>query len=143
MRDGLWSLYMSSFKEMLALFMRYEHFNYARWGSIYVAEMNQLPHEVRHEFEKGSFVVIRSNQTFNQVSPGQSQEWMNTTEKKGGGIVGIMIVDSALHRWALSFNLRSHISAETNALIDIELDDKSQSNEKIYLGSKPITTMHV
>ena len=38
----------------VAIFFRYDHLNYVRWGSVYIAEMEQLPKEVS---KKGNFVV--------------------------------------------------------------------------------------
>ena len=67
---------------MLPFFQRYDHTNYARWGAVYIAEMNQLPQEVQTEFEQGNFVVKRSNQKFNQVDPDHSQEWLNGIGEK-------------------------------------------------------------
>ena len=68
------------------------------------------------EFQKGNFVVKRSDQKFNQVDPDQAMEWVNGTGKKGGGIIGITKTTSALCRWTLSYNLRSHIANETYAM---------------------------
>ena len=42
---------------MLPFFMWYNHHNYARWGSVYLSEMQQLPAKVKAEFERGNFVV--------------------------------------------------------------------------------------
>jgi len=36
---------------MLPYFIRYNQTNYARWGTIYLNEMHQLPTEVKTEFE--------------------------------------------------------------------------------------------
>lgn len=47
-------------------------------------------------FEAGNFVVKQSNAKYNQVDPDQSQEWLNATGKKGGGIVGITRTPTAL-----------------------------------------------
>ena len=102
---------------------RYDHTNYARWGSVYLADCHQLPIEVLSEFQDGNFVVKRSAGTFNQVDPDQSQEWLNATGKKGGGIVGITRTPSALSRWSLSYNLRSHISLLTKVMYDVNPDD--------------------
>ena len=85
--------------------MYYNHINYARWGTIYLKEMHQLPQEVKQEFEAGNFVVKRSSLHFNQVDPDQSQEWLGCIGKEGGGIIGITRTNSALSRWALSFSL--------------------------------------
>jgi hypothetical protein len=56
-RDGLWELHLYAFKQMLPYFHHYDHIHYARWGTVYLAEMNQLPDEVKEEFYKGNFVV--------------------------------------------------------------------------------------
>ena len=73
-RNGNWELHLFAFKSMLPYFMRYNHTNYARWGTVYLNEMHQLPSEVKEEFMNGNFVVKRAKQSFNQVAPDQSQE---------------------------------------------------------------------
>ena len=123
-RDGLWDLHLQSFTSMLAYFIRYDHINYARWGSVYIAEMKMLPAEVLSEFRKGDFVVKMSPSKFNQVDPDHSQEWLNAIGKKGGGIVGITKTPNALKRWALSYNLRSQINISTRRLYHLELEDQ-------------------
>ena len=80
--DHAWDLYLYAFKRMLPFFFRYDHVNYARWGSVYIAEMSDLPPEVLLEFQKGNFVVKQSDRRFNQVSADQSTEWLNATGKK-------------------------------------------------------------
>jgi hypothetical protein len=68
-REGLWELHLAAFSGMLSYFYRYDHTNYARWGSVYLSQMKQLPEEIEEEFRQGNFVVKCSNQCFNQVSP--------------------------------------------------------------------------
>ncbi len=101
----------------------YDHTNNARWEAVYLAEMHRLPAKVLEEFKKGKFVVKRSAANFNQVSPDQAQEWLNATGKKGAGVVGITKRASALCRWALSYNLRSHVAAETALMFNCKMDD--------------------
>ena len=96
---------------MLPYYYRYNHTNYARWGTVY-----QLPEEVDNEFQKGNFVVKDTNKQFNQVPSDHSQEWLNNVGKAGGGIVGITKNTTALSRWALSYNLRSSISSQTKEM---------------------------
>ena len=97
-REGIWELHLTSFTKMIPLFMRYDHYNYARWRTIYVAEMKQLPEEVKEEFVKGDFVVKCSANKFNQVDPDHAQEWLNGTGKRAGGIVGVTKTISVLMR---------------------------------------------
>ena len=123
-RDGLWDLHLYAFKRMLPFFVRYDHINYARWGSVYLAEMSDLPQEVLHEFQEGNFVVKRTDRQFNQVSADQSTEWLNATGKKSGGLIGITRISSAINRWALSFNLRNVISSQTAMMLGLTPDDE-------------------
>ena len=55
--------------EYFEKFYRYDHQTYARWGIIYIAEMKQLPDEVKEEFAKGNFVVKCSATKLNEVDP--------------------------------------------------------------------------
>lgn len=128
-RDGIWNLHLHAFKSMLPFFMQYDHTNYARWGTIYLSEMNQLPSEVELEFQNGNFVVKKTSLGFNQVDPDQSQEWLNAIGKKGGGIIGVTKTPTALSRWALSYNLRSHIACETREMFSVGRDDTLAHNE--------------
>ena len=123
-RDGSWDLHLYAFKRMLPFLFRYDHVNYARWGTVYLAEMSVLPPEVLHEFQEGNFVVKRANRRFNQVSADQSTEWLNATGKKSGGLVGITRIASALSRWTLSYNLRTVIASQTKTLLSLTMDDE-------------------
>ena len=87
--------------------------------------MNRLPEEIYHEFMNGNFVVKECDQSFNQVDPDHSQEWLNAIGKKNCAIVGITKTASALSRWALSYNLRTQIAKKTKEMhmIDYENDN--------------------
>ena len=82
----------------------YDHVNYARWGTVYLDEMSDLPPEVLHGLQEGNFVVR---------SP-PSAEWLNAIGKKSGDLVGITRVASALSRLTLSYNLRTVIASFSN-----------------------------
>lgn len=75
--DGIWDLHMYAFQRMLPFFVRYDHTLYARWGTVYLTDMNHLPSAVLREFQNGKFVVKESNRMFNQVDLNQSRmaEW--------------------------------------------------------------------
>jgi hypothetical protein len=60
-RDGSWDLHLYAFKRMLPFLFRYDHVNYARWGTVYLAEMSVLPPEVLLEFQEGNFVGKRTD----------------------------------------------------------------------------------
>ena len=88
-RDGSWDLYLYACRRMLPFFFRYDHIKYAKWGTVYLAEMAKLPQVVLREFQQGNFVVKHSNRKYNQVSADHITEWLNATGKNSGGLVGI------------------------------------------------------
>ena len=49
--------------------------------------------------------------------------------KRGGGIIGITKTTTALSRWALSCNLRSHMSCETREMYHLNMDEEPMHNE--------------
>ena len=103
----------------MLFFFRYDHINYARWGSVYLAQMSVLPPEVLQEFQQGNFVVKQTDRKFNQVSADQSTEWLNAIGKKHAGLVGITRIDSALNRWTLSYNMRTIIASQTGEMMKL------------------------
>ena len=86
-REGNWTLYLNSFSCMLPYFFRYDHLNYAKRGSVLIAEMRQLPMEVLHEFKKENLVVKSSEGTFNNVTADHNLEWLNGIGKRGGELL--------------------------------------------------------
>ena len=81
-RDRVWDLHLVAFQKMLPFFYRHDHGNYAKWGTIYLAETKQLPDEIEKEFKMETFVLNVEKAKFNQVDPDQGQEWLNGTGKK-------------------------------------------------------------
>ena len=79
---------------------------------------------MNHEFQEGNCVVKRTVRRFNQVSAGQSTEWLNAIGKKSGGLVCISRVASALSRWTLSYNLRRVIASQTTSMLRLTTDDE-------------------
>ena len=111
---------------MLQFLFRYDHVNYARCVTVYLAEMSVLPPEVLHvdEFQERNFVVKRTDRRFNQVLADRSTEWLNAVGKKSGGLVGITREASALSRWELPYNLRTVIGSQTAAMLILTTDDE-------------------
>ena len=129
-RDGLWDRHLASFRQMIPFFMRYDHYSYARWGPIYLSDMNQLPENLKCEFMKGNFVVKPSAHTSIKLILTKRRNGLNGTGKKSGGIVGITKNVSALRRWTLSYNHRSQIAADTHDMYNISYDAKIHNEQR-------------
>ena len=129
-REGDWQLHLSAFASMLPWFAIYDHVNYTRWGSVYLADMRQLETshpDVYEQFMAGDFVVKKSKQNFNQLSTDQALEHVNKICKSVGGLVGITREDSTRDRWCLTYNHRSQVSVNTYEMFGICDLDKEYS----------------
>ena len=77
--------------------------NYARWLSVHMRDMCELPVQNRDVFQKfcdGSFVVHKTERQFSSIALDHSHEQLNS-EVKGdwGGAVGLTENPAALGRW--------------------------------------------
>ena len=70
------------------------------------------------------------------MDPDHSQERLNAIGKQGGGIVGITKMPTALCRWALSFNLRSHVAMQTREPYHLQYSDEINSVEELNYRQK-------
>ncbi len=125
-REGNWNLHLSALADMLPWFSAYNHNNYTRWGTVYLADMQLLPQtnpDIHKQFMDGNFVIKRSQHPFNKISTDQGLEHINRVSKVAGGLVGITKTDSARDRWCVTFNERSRISQETWDMFSIEMED--------------------
>ena len=89
-------------RNLLPLFFAADRLRYARWLSLHVLEMEQLPFSapaVYDEFVKGNFVVRRSLNTFSSVSGDMAPEQsLNRDVKYDGGLIGRANKDNARSR---------------------------------------------
>lgn len=57
----MWDLHLYAFQKMLPFFHCCDRTNYTPWGVVYLAQMKQLPVQVKIEFDKGNWVVKGSS----------------------------------------------------------------------------------
>ncbi|KAK3917997.1 LexA repressor [Frankliniella fusca] len=135
MRDGKWDLYLSSLSQMLPYLARYDHHNYLKSLSVYIAEMHALPSEVEAAFRQGDFVVKASPGSFNQVDPDHAQEWLvGEVKKASSGVIGLVQDESSLQRWALTYCWHAAISRKTYQMFDLE--KATDLHAELYPGRK-------
>lgn len=128
-RDGIWSLYLSCLNKMLPLMARYDHLNYLKSMTVYIAEMRQLPSIIQTAFEHGDFVIKKTEAKFNHVAADHAQEWLVGTSKDSGGIIRNTNKQSSLQRWALSFHWRTEITNKTFEMYDLKSKIHSHNEE--------------
>ena len=125
LRSGDWKLYLASFAEMIPWFHLYDHTNYTRWATIFLADAKHIEERapvVYEGFLNGGFVVKETNQKFNQLPDDQALKHINKLGKLAGGLVGITRSDSARDRWNLIYNERMHIAKSTWTMFGLQPD---------------------
>ena len=133
-REGRWNLHLNTVAQMLPYFFAYDHTNYARWATIYLADMRQLEEtapQVHGEFEAGNFTVKRSTNQFNQVwSDMALEQSINRDSKTRGGLIGITQKPAALARWFLTAHKRAEITTATKSMCGMEIPDTAGGPHK-------------
>jgi len=133
-RDGDWTLHLASMTEMLPYFFAFDRMNYARWGSVYLADMQLLPESapaVHEEFKKGNFTVSRSKNKFSQLWTDMALEQsVNCDTKSKGGIVGFTKRDGAVDRWFLTAHTRATITRQTKDMCGMDATGKVTTHKE-------------
>lgn len=122
-------------KKLLPMFFAYDHNSYARWGSVYLSDMQELSikaPEVYTEFLNENFVVKRSDGRFNRTAVDQALEHVNKTSKDAGGIIGLT-KNSKLDEWYLSYN---EIGRMTDTFLSSLKPDVTRESQNIEMGKQ-------
>lgn len=84
--------YIQSPVELMLWFFVLDHFNYARWLSVHIRDMQELPitnPAVYVEFVKGKFTVNKTCNKFSNLPLDQVHEQLNAVVKGDGGMIGL------------------------------------------------------
>lgn len=120
-REGNWYLHLSAILSMMPWYFAYDRVNYSRYLPAYWMEMMNLEDthpSVHNEFVRGKFVVQRQ-QTYGFALTACDQvieQTFNRDSKTKGGLTGITLNKSAVHRWILSQHHRASISSQCDVL---------------------------
>ena len=104
-RNTDFSLYFECLQHLAPLFFSTDHLKYARWVSIYIQDLKELPETIYKEFKEGNFVVKRSSKRFSVIAIDQSHEQMNKIVKSSGGVIGLTQDPTSLMKWSLCIPL--------------------------------------
>ena len=105
LREGNFQLYKDALTSMVPWFFALDHHNYARWLPVHVRDMMSLERmhpAVNTEFERGNFVVHKTQHIFSAIPIDQAHEQNNKCVKGDGGAVGLTENSSQLLRWMVS-----------------------------------------
>lgn len=131
-REGNWTEYVTSFKEMLKLMAFHDHVNYMRWGSAFLIDMENLEKDfpaVYKEFLKGAFSIKTTEQSFVRIPADQAIEHVNKVCKTSGGLINITTREATRQRWELTYNERGRLSDMAKDMFNISTQSQYIHNE--------------
>ncbi|KAE8739304.1 hypothetical protein FOCC_FOCC015194 [Frankliniella occidentalis] len=105
LRSSTYDRYLSSIKQMLPHFFSWDKINYARWLTVHLTDLLELPHtapDVHSAFTKGFFSLAKTREPFTRMSPDQVHEQNNKLVKGQGGAIGLTEDRQSLMRWMLA-----------------------------------------
>ena len=118
-RDSNILLQMETFSEMLPFDFICNHKNYARWGSVYIAEMNKL--QIEHpdlfqNFSGGYHTIHKADKDESKFSGVWSdmsiEQSINRVCGKLGGLNNIKTKESAMEKWYLTAHLKANVATQ-------------------------------
>ena len=110
-REDKWDLHLHTHRAMVPYFFAANRQNYARWSTIYISDMVNLPEPVHHAFEVGNFAVHQNSGSFNGIwSDMGVEKTVIKDSKSNGGIVGLTRKKASLIRWTLTRHITSEYS---------------------------------
>ena len=118
-RDSNILLHMVTFSEMLPFDFICNHQNYARWGSVYIAEMNKLQTEhpdLFQNFVAGYHTIHKADKEESKLSGVWAdisiKQSINRDCGKLGGLTNIKTKESAIERWYLTAHLKANVATQ-------------------------------
>ena len=105
LREGNFSLFVMSLKNIAPWMFALDHIHYARWLPVFLEDLEQMKNAnnpVVDQFNKGFFTVNKTGHPFSNIGIDQAHEQNNKIVKVDGGAIGILDNDAALLKWAIT-----------------------------------------
>ena len=101
-READFALYIYALIKIIPSMFALDQTNYARWLSVHIRDMCEVPVQHRDVFQKfcdRSFVVHKTERPFSSLVLDHAHEQLNLEVKGEGGAVGLTENPAALGRW--------------------------------------------
>ncbi len=124
-REGNWCLHLYAIRSMIPWCFAYDKQNYARYLSVYHAQMTRLPQTHQRTYQQlhdGGFSVQRSTcNTFGRIPVDQTvEETVNRDTQTAGGTKGFSLKPSAVSKYYLTAEYRCQSLKQLRSIIDID-----------------------
>ena len=94
---------METLKVLVPWFFSLDHYNYARWLSVHIRDIERLPPSILQEFaQNGQCVVSKTTHLFSSVPVDQAHEQNNERVKGTGSALRLTEISIAFRKWMLA-----------------------------------------
>ena len=105
LREGNFEAYKEAIIALLPHFFNNDNTHYSRWLTGHLIDMlvleNTFP-DVHKQFQKGNFVIHKTERIFSGIAIDQAHEQNNALIKADGGAISLTERESALRRWMVA-----------------------------------------
>ncbi len=125
-REGNWSLHIHAMERMVPYFFAAGHWNYARFITWHLIDMqHDLPEEIRESYEHGEHVCRHKDGFFNAVWADQfgEQTYIRYGKAKGG-LVGMTLNADQVANWVLCNHICTTLSLAMDNMFGSVRDDE-------------------
>ena len=116
---------------MVPWFFALDHHNYARWASVHIRDLENLPPDVFDEFQRGRWVVSKTGRRFSAMPIDQAHEQNNAKIEGLGGAVGLTEQPSAFQKWMLAGPEQVRLMDEFEGTQRISLQEMPHHEESV------------
>ena len=115
-------LYVETFPFVLDMFFALNRPNYARWGSLFLDKLKNLPPSCRESLRMGAFSIRRTSKDFSRSSVDLTLEQTINRDASSclRGIVAFRNSESAVKRWAVTTAQRGMIVSDLKSFVGLE-----------------------
>ena len=124
-------LHISSLQSMCPLLFAVNHQHYAKYLSVYLINLLNLPPQARTLLQENGFSVLRSRTAAGRTPVDLTiEQTINRHAKTNGGIVGFSRSLPAYYRWLVTRHNRAQYVSAVNQMTEIE--SKTDENHKEF-----------
>ena len=133
-----WKLHLAKMEELLPYFHAHDHYNYGRWGPLYVSDMMELQtkdHVTWKFLDEDNFAISKHSIPFSAIDPDHGIEQEHKKMKVKRGFIGITGDEHALEKYFIIAPTLARFAQEFKDYAGIEARQPSSLHHEV-VGEK-------
>ena len=142
-REGVWQKHLSVTALLAKIIVAADHTKYTKVIVTYLEEMRNLPDtapEVYDEFNKGNFIVKRSENRFNGIWTDMALECSQNCDAKGrsgqAGLKGITLNAQTQEKWFITLPFAAAVSGALKTMLQLDNSDNMHHEDSTAIHER-------